>query len=264
MIKVLSIAGSDCSGGAGIQADIKTMSALGAYAMSVITAVTAQNTLGVCGYEAVSPQLLTSQIDCVMTDIPPRAIKIGMLPSAASVEAVANALHRYDLPPIVLDPVMVSTSGHSLLAPDTVEAMTALLFPMAAIITPNVHEARALTGIDSPQLQARQLLRLGSQAVLVKGGDRQGSHKYDYLALQSSNEIIEFSTPTILTPNTHGTGCTLSSAIATYLARGQSITQAVTMAREYLLSALAANAQAQIGHGHGPVNHFFNLHSCHQ
>ncbi len=257
MISVLSLAGSDCSGGAGVQADIKTMSALGAYAMSVITAVTAQNTLGVRCYEAVSPELVTAQIDCVMTDIPPQAIKVGMLPSAAVVEAVVHALERYDLPPLVVDPVMVSTSGHALLAPDAVEAMKTLLFPKATIITPNVHEARALTGIDDPRQQARQLLELGCGAVLVKGGDRQGNRKYDYLAQQDSAEVIEYSAPTINSLNTHGTGCTLSSAIATYLAKGEPLERAVALAREYLLAAIAANATVKIGGGHGPVNHFF-------
>lgn len=253
----LTIAGSDSSGGAGIQADIKTMSALGCYAMSVITAVTAQNTSGVTMTAGVAPEMVEAQIDAVMTDIPPLAIKTGMLYSAPVVEAVARALTRnVTQKHLVVDPVMVSTSGFKLIADDAIEAMVESIFPLAEVVTPNVAEAKVLTGSDDPYRQAEAILAMGPRAVLLKGGDKCGAIKTDLL-FTALGEQVALSAPEVNTPNTHGTGCTLSAAIVSFIAQGCPLTEAVEKAKNYLTDALISGARFRIGAGHGPVDHFY-------
>lgn len=253
----LTIAGSDSCGGAGIQADIKTMSALGCYAMSVVTAITAQNTLGVTMTRGVKPSLVKAQIDAVMTDIPPLAIKTGMLYSKSVVMAVVRALKRNNATPhLVVDPVMVSTSGFKLISDDAIEAMVKQLFPLAELVTPNVAEAKVLADTDDPYEQAERILAMGPRAVLLKGGDRSGNEKIDLL-FTASGSLITHSAPEVNTPNTHGTGCTLSSAIVSYLANGLSLTDAVMEAKSYVTEALVSGARFKIGAGHGPVDHFY-------
>ncbi len=252
----LTIAGSDSSGGAGIQADIKTMTALGVYAESVITALTAQNTLGVDGVVATEPAFIRQQMDSVFSDIRPDAVKIGMLPTAGAVRAVAEGLRAWDAPFVVLDPVMVATSGAALSEGGAVAALDELL-PLAYVATPNIPEAEVLSGmrIESRQdmLQAaRAILEAkGCGAVLVKGGHLAGTAS-DVLVERSGAETW-FETERIETKNTHGTGCTLSSAIASYLAKGKNLQDAVRLAKDYLTRAIKANPG--LGQGHGPVNH---------
>nr|7R8Y_A Chain A, Phosphomethylpyrimidine Kinase [synthetic construct]7R8Y_B Chain B, Phosphomethylpyrimidine Kinase [synthetic construct] len=253
----LTIAGSDSGGGAGIQADLKTFSALGVYGMSVITAVTAQNTLGVQGVHDIPPELVAAQIDAVFEDLRVDAVKTGMLSNAEIVEAVAEALRRYGVRPLVVDPVMVAKSGDPLLAPDAVEALKERLFPLATIITPNLPEAEVLLGRpirteEEMEEAARRLLALGPKAVLLKGGHLEGEEAVDLLA--DGEGIHRFSAPRVQTRNTHGTGCTLSAAIAAHLARGHDLPEAVREAKAYLTGAI--KAAPSIGHGHGPVNHF--------
>lgn len=253
----LTIAGSDSCGGAGIQADIKTMSALGCYAMSVITAITAQNTRGVTATEGVAPSMVEAQIDAVMTDIPPLAVKTGMLYSAPVVEAVVRALKRNNATQhIVVDPVMVSTSGFRLIADDAIEAMIKGLFPLAELVTPNVAEAKVLSGSDDPLRQAEAILAMGPRAVLLKGGDRSGYTKTDLLFTADGGQTA-YSAPEVNTPNTHGTGCTLSSAIISFLAHGFTLHEAIEKAKNYLTEALVSGARFKIGAGHGPVDHFY-------
>ncbi len=252
----LTIAGSDSSGGAGIQADIKTMSALGVYAESVITALTAQNTLGVDGVVATEPAFIRQQMDSVFSDIRPDAVKIGMLPTAGAVHAVAEGLRAWDAPFVVLDPVMVATSGAALSEGGAVAALDELL-PLAYVATPNIPEAEVLSGmhIESRQdmLQAaRAILEAkGCAAVLVKGGHLAGTAS-DVLVERSGTETW-FETERIEAKNTHGTGCTLSSAMASYLAKGENLQDAVRLAKRYLTRAIKANPG--LGKGHGPVNH---------
>ena len=252
---ILTIAGSDCSGGAGIQADIKTISALGAYAASAITAITVQNTCGVTGIHAVPPTYIQGQIQAVMTDIPPISVKIGMLNDAGTIRAIAESLHRFTpyYKYIVLDPVMVSTSGCKLIEDDAIEALTSLLMPLATLITPNLSEAEVLTGkriatIPDMEKAAKELLAFGSQAVLVKG---------DVLYIKGEDRPHLFSSPKIESRNTHGTGCTLSSAIATYLALGEPLEEAVRKAKAYVYQGILSGKDVHIGEGHGPLNHFF-------
>lgn len=244
-----------------MQADIKTMSALGVYAASVITAVTAQNTTGVFDTLVLPPSLIQAQIRAVLTDIHPRAIKIGMLGNGQSAAAVAEALSECQLP-IVLDPVMVSTSGHRLAEPQAVSVIREQLLPQARLITPNLPEAEVLAGIPinshSDMLRAAQrILDIGAQAVLIKGGHASGTTKRDLL-LQPDGQQLLLEAATVETTNTHGTGCTLSSAIAAHLALGCNLPKAVQLAKDYLHHALQAGAHVQIGAGHGPVNHFFD------
>ncbi len=258
MKKVLTIAGSDSSGGAGIQADIKTMCAHGIYAMSAITALTAQNTLGVSGIFEVSPEFLKAQIDAVFTDIVPDAVKIGMVSSAPLAQIVAERLVYYNAKNIVLDPVMVATSGSKLMKSDTVEVITEKLFSKASLITPNIAEAQVLTGaeIKSKSDMERAGKTLFGQygcAVLIKGGHLSDSAD-DVLV---KNDIIWFKGNRIDNPNNHGTGCTLSSAIASNLAKGMSIEDAIIYAKEYITDAL--KVQLDLGHGSGPLNHMFAL-----
>lgn len=255
----LTIAGSDSSGGAGIQADIKTMSAIGCYAMSVITSVTAQNTTGVRSIMPISPTVVADQIDMVMTDIPPLAVKIGMLCNAEVATAVAERLEHYRPDNLIVDPVMVSTSGSMLLEEDAVEILISRIFPLATLVTPNQMETKVLTGSDKTAVQIEKLRRLGCRNILIKGGDTDRNDiKVDILHLSDSDETIELKADAIDTRNTHGTGCTLSSAIASYLALGYELHDAVSMAKLYVTHALEAGSWITTGHGHGPVNHFFS------
>ncbi len=260
---VMTIAGSDSSGGAGIQADIKTISAIGCYAMSAITALTAQNTTGVRSVMGVEPQIVLDQIEMAATDIPPLAVKTGMLYDAGVVGAVAEGLRRlrsYNPHlPVIVDPVMVSTSGAPLLEPDAVEAVVTQIFPLATLITPNIAEARVLAGTESTDGQIAALTALGCRNILLKGGDSQRTDmKADILFLEGSDEPVTLVADAVMTRNTHGTGCTLSAAIASYLALGYSLTDAVESAKLFITRALRAGASVTVGKGHGPVNHFFS------
>ncbi len=261
--KVLTIAGSDSGGGAGIQADLKTISAIGCYGMSVITALTAQNTRGVFGIHAVPPAFAVEQIDAVLSDIGADAIKIGMLYSAELIEAVAAALKKHNAARIVLDPVMVAQSGDKLLQDDAVEAIKTHLMPLAQVVTPNIPEAEVLNGqrIQSDKDAegvAKQLAAHGSRSILIKGGHGDDQHSSDLLYLTDGDRLMWLPAERIATQNNHGTGCTLSSAIASYLARGHDTQAAVQKAKSFMNSAIAAGAAFKIGHGHGPVHHFFN------
>ncbi|MGD1968129.1 MAG: bifunctional hydroxymethylpyrimidine kinase/phosphomethylpyrimidine kinase [Desulfobacterales bacterium] len=260
--KVLTIAGSDSGGGAGIQADLKTFSAIGCYGMSVITALTAQNTRGVNGIHAVPPAFAVEQIDAVLRDIGADAIKIGMLYSAELIEAVAAALKRHDAQKIVLDPVMVAQSGDKLLQDDAVEAIKIYLMPLATVVTPNLPEAVVLTGQEiqsdkDVENAARSLAARGSKSILIKGGHGDDNQSSDLLYLARENRFVRLVAERVQTRNNHGTGCTLSSAIAAYLAQGHNIEPAVQKAKVYMNQAIAAGAAYKIGHGHGPVHHFF-------
>ncbi|WP_311220881.1 MULTISPECIES: bifunctional hydroxymethylpyrimidine kinase/phosphomethylpyrimidine kinase [unclassified Acidovorax] len=257
--RVLSIAGSDSGGGAGIQADLKTFSALGCYGMTAITAITAQNTLGVRGIHGIPPDMLRAQIDAVVEDIGVDAVKIGMLHSPEVVRVVADAIRRHGLPHVVLDPVMVATSGDRLIATETVGALVSELFPLAEVVTPNLDEAgwllgRRIDGVDALDDAAADLLALGAQAVLLKGGHLPGDWVVDVLA--GAGGLRErLQSARIVTHNGHGTGCTLSSAIASHLALGLPLKEAVQAARAYILAAIAAGADVRTGSGHGPLNH---------
>lgn len=259
---ILTIAGSDCSGGAGIQADIKTISALGAYAASAVTAITVQNTRGVTGIHPVPPACVKAQIEAVMADIRPRAVKIGMVNDAGTIRAIAESLEAYPSHYTVLDPVMISTSGHRLMEEDAITALTDRLMPLATLITPNLHEAEALTGkkistLSEMEAAARELLAFGSQAVLVKGGHLEEEEMCDVLYIKGETQPRLFSSPKIESRNTHGTGCTLSSAIATYLALGEPLGEAVRKAKAYVHQGISTGKDVHIGAGHGPLNHFF-------
>lgn len=259
--RVLSIAGSDSGGGAGIQADLKTFAALGCYGMTAITALTAQNTTGVRSIHGVPLDFLADQIDAVVEDIGVDAVKIGMLHSAPTVRAVAAAIDRHQLPNVVLDPVMVATSGARLIEGDAVEALVRELFPRTAVVTPNLDEAALLVGRelrteDDMHRAARELLERGARAVLVKGGHLEGAMVSDLL-LVAGAPARWFRGPRIDTPNTHGTGCTLSSAIAASLALGMDLEAAVARARDFVRGALEAGAHARTGAGSGPLNHGF-------
>lgn len=255
MKTVLTIAGSDCSGGAGIQADIKTMIMNGVYAMSAITALTAQNTTGVYGIQETSPEFLDNQLDCIFTDIFPDAVKIGMLSSAEIMHHVAVKLQQYHAHHIVLDPVMISTSGHRLMDKDAEQTLQKELFPLAEIITPNIPEAEALTGLqitnaDSMEEAAHKLYESFHISVLLKGGHRINDAND---LLYTNGHGIWLHGERINNPNTHGTGCTLSSAIASNLARGFSLEDSVRRSKQYLTDAL--KAQLDLGHGSDPLDH---------
>jgi hydroxymethylpyrimidine/phosphomethylpyrimidine kinase len=255
-----TIAGSDSGGGAGIQADLKTFAALGVYGVSVITALTAQNTRGVTGIHEVPAEFITAQIDAVFSDFNVGAVKIGMLANAKAVAAVASGLDRHKQSNIVLDPVMVATSGDRLLEADAIEQLRRLLIPKALVLTPNLPEAAALldTTIAEDEAvmrhQAHRLLKLGAKAVLIKGGHDTGPESIDLLV--EPDRTTRLSAERIATRNTHGTGCTLSSAIAAGLANGQSLTDAVRGAKSYVTAAIAAADRLAVGSGHGPVHHF--------
>jgi hydroxymethylpyrimidine/phosphomethylpyrimidine kinase len=260
----LTIAGSDSSGGAGIQADLKTFAALGAYGASVITALTAQNTRGVSGIHPVPDAFVTTQLDAVFGDLDVKAVKIGMVAELATIEAIAAGLARWSRAPIVLDPVMVATSGDRLLSADAVASLRTKLIPHAALITPNLPEAAAL--LDEPVAsseaaiasQGRRLLAMGCPAVLIKGGHGQGAESIDYLF--SANGILALPAPRLATHNTHGTGCSLSSAIAALLAKGETLEAAVRHAKAFVTAAIAAADRLDVGHGHGPIHHFHRFY----
>ncbi|MCJ2067162.1 bifunctional hydroxymethylpyrimidine kinase/phosphomethylpyrimidine kinase [Methylobacterium sp. J-088] len=261
----VTIAGSDSGGGAGIQADLKTFSALGVYGASVITALTAQNTRGVQGIHDVPAEFVARQIDSVFSDLAVRAVKIGMLSRTDVIVAVAEGLARHaGAIPVVLDPVMVATSGDRLIADDAVATLRDRLLAQADLITPNLPEAAVLLGesvAEDPATaaaQARRLLALGARAVLIKGGHGTGRDSIDHL-VTADGTLQTLVAPRIATANTHGTGCTLSSAIAAGLARGLALPAAVAEAKTYLTAALGAADQLQVGTGHGPVHHFHGL-----
>lgn len=258
----LTIAGSDSGGGAGIQADLKTFSALGVYGTSAITAITAQNTRGVLAIEAISPAMVSTQIAAVLDDIPPQAIKIGMLASSEIVAAVAAEIDGYG-GPVVLDPVMVAKSGDALLADEAEAALIERLLPRAHVLTPNLPEAARLLGRDQAQdadeteTQGRVLLGLGARAVVMKGGHAVGPTCVDRLVTASG--VVALGRPRLNTRNTHGTGCNLSSAIAAELAKGAGVEDAVRRAQAWLHGAIRAADGLGIGGGHGPVHHFHEV-----
>lgn len=258
----LTIAGSDSGGGAGIQADLKTFSALQVYGTSAITAITAQNTRGVFAVEAVPPAVVAAQIRAVLEDIPPKAIKIGMLASSEIVEAVADAIKGYD-GPVVLDPVMVAKSGDALLAREAEAALIERLLPRADVLTPNLPEAARLLGRDpardtaETEAQGRALRGLGARAVVMKGGHAEGPRCIDRLVTASG--VVAMEQPRLVTRNTHGTGCSLSSAIAAELAKGAEVEPAVRRAQAWLHGAIGAADGLGIGEGHGPVHHFHEV-----
>jgi hydroxymethylpyrimidine/phosphomethylpyrimidine kinase len=260
----LTIAGSDSSGGAGIQADLKTFAAFGVYGASAITALTAQNTRGVNGIHAVPADFVTAQIDAVFTDLAVGAVKIGMVGDRAAIDAIAAALTRWSPKFVVLDPVMVATSGSRLLAPDAVEALRTKLIPLASILTPNLPEAATL--LDEPvatsaaaiESQGRRLLALGAGAVLIKGGHGEGRDSIEYLIGDGS--VVALAAPRVATKNTHGTGCSLSSAIAAGLAKGETRETAVRNAKDFISAAIAAADRFTVGHGHGPIHHFHRFY----
>ena len=260
----LTIAGSDSSGGAGIQADLKTFAAFGVYGASVITALTAQNTEGVRGIHHVPAEFVTAQIDAVFADLVVGAVKIGMVAQLATIDAISAGLARWSPKHVVLDPVMVATSGDRLLATEAVEALRTKLIPRASLITPNLPEAAAL--LDEPvasceaevERQGRRLLALGCQAVLIKGGHGEGSESIDYLI--DEERAIVLAAPRIAAKNTHGTGCSLSSAVAAGLAKGEDMETAVQHAKTWISAAIAAADRFSVGHGHGPIHHFHKFY----
>lgn len=260
---VLTIAGSDSGGGAGIQADIKAISAMGCYAASAITAITVQNTLGVQAVHPVPLDILRGQIDAVLSDIGADAIKIGMLHSSEVVNLVAEMIEKYQIRNIVLDPVMVSTSGHRLIEEDAVEVIKTRLMPLARVITPNVPEAEILAGCkiageDEFEAIARRLSDNGNVSVLMKAGHLSGDSLVDYFYNAEDDTITKLQSKRVQTRNTHGTGCTLSSAFAASLAKGENLTDAAISAKRYIEQAIISGAEYEIGKGHGPVNHGFD------
>jgi len=259
----VTIAGSDSGGGAGIQADLKTFSALGVYGATVITALTAQNTHGVSAIHDVPPEFVTAQIDAVFSDLAVGAVKIGMLSRAPVIKAVAQGLDRWKQTQVVLDPVMVATSGDRLLAPDAVDMLRRELLPRARVVTPNLPEAAALLDAKiaaseaEMQAQAERILALGAKAVLIKGGHGEGEESVDLLL--DGQTMTRLAVHRIATQNTHGTGCTLSAAIAAGLAKGQDLATAAREAKEFVTDAIAAADLLEVGGGHGPVHHFHSL-----
>ena len=259
MKTALSIAGSDCSGGAGIQADLKTMTMHGVYAMSVVTALTAQNTTGVRGIQEATPEFLADQIDAVFQDIRPDAVKIGMIPNAALIRVVADRLKFYGAQNVVVDPVMVATSGSALMENDAVQALVVELLPLCTLVTPNIPEAQVLSGmaIETRDDMIRAAKKIGDTcgcAVLLKGGHSVNDAN-DLLYLNGMS--LWFHGKRIDNPNTHGTGCTLSSAIAANLAKGYSLEESVQRAKDYISGALSA--MLDLGQGSGPMDHGFTL-----
>lgn len=273
-ICALTIAGSDSSGGAGIQADIKTMSALGVYAASAITSVTVQNTVGVSAIQAISPDIVGGQIKAVMEDIRPQAVKIGMVNDRDTIVAIAGVLSQFrDVwQSVIVDPVMVSTSGCRLMQEDALSDFCSLLLPIATLLTPNIPEAEILSGVkilteEDMHLAAHRILDLGCRAVLIKGGHSEGNRKVDMLYVRddsivegqlAARPVQRYEHETITTRNTHGTGCTLSSAITSFVARGLCLADAIGAAKKYLSEAIGAGKDVEIGKGHGPVNHLYN------
>ena len=262
--RVLTIAGSDSGGGAGIQADLKTISANGCYGMSVITALTAQNTLGVAGIHAVPIDFVTAQMEAVLSDIGVDAVKIGMLFSPELIRTVADNLKKFSITKIILDPVMVAQSGDKLLQDEAIAALKQYLIPLAELITPNLPEAsvllgREITTAEAIEAAAIELAGLGCHNVLIKGGHLESGDSDDSLYLGAEQRIVTFPGARIPTRNNHGTGCTLSSAIASFIAKGENIVTAVGHAKEYITGAIRAGADYRLGKGHGPVHHFFRF-----
>lgn len=263
MFKALSIAGSDSGGGAGIQADIKSFSANGVYGMTVITAITAQNTTGVQGYVDVPLEYIAMQIDSVFTDLRPDAVKTGMLSNPDTVALVARKLHEYKVKNLVVDPVMIAKGGSPLLKKEAVQNMTGMLFPQARIITPNIPEAEFITGkkiVSSADMMdiCLELADAGAEAVLLKGGHLGTEEANDLL--YDGDKFHTFTSKRISTKNTHGTGCTLASAIAANLAKGMHIYDAVKWAKDYIQGAIEHADSLNIGSGHGPVHHFYRFY----
>lgn len=257
----LTIAGSDSGGGAGIQADLKTFSSLGVYGASVITAITAQNTKGVRGIQAVSQEIVKGQIEAVFEDLRIDAVKIGMLHNKENVESVANAIDSYCPSRVILDPVMISTSGSKLMEDEAIESLISELFHRVTLITPNIDEAAFLSGMpirneQEMETAAQKLQAMGCRSVLMKGGHLGGQEMADILFAEGEAPL-RLVAPAINTQNTHGTGCTLSAAIAAYMALGEKLSEAVQAAKRYITAALEAGADVQTGHGNGPLNHFF-------
>ena len=260
MKHLLTIAGSDSSGGAGIQADLKTFAAHGVFGMSVITAVTAQNTCGVTAVQDISPDIITAQIDAVFSDIRVDGVKIGMVSRTESIHAIAEALKKWKPPVVVVDPVMISKSGYPLLQPDACEALIKELLPLATLLTPNLPEAEAICGFaikteQDMEKAAAHIISLGAKAVLVKGGHLEGSKADDYL--YDGRQGTWLPGTRIQTRHTHGTGCTLSSALASNLAKGMHLTEAVKAAKDYVTTAIRHGIA--LGKGHGPTHHFVEL-----
>jgi hydroxymethylpyrimidine/phosphomethylpyrimidine kinase len=265
MHTVLTIAGSDSGGGAGIQADLKTFAAHGVYGLSAVTAVTAQNTLGVTAVQALPADLVTAQIEAVAGDLEPSAVKTGMLATAAIVEAVAAAIESLDLPNVVVDPVMVAKGGERLLDADAVDVLRAELIPRALVVTPNAAEAAWLSGIevrslDAAREAAERIRRLGARAVIVKGGHLGGLYSVDVLC--DADGVVELTAERIDTRHTHGTGCTFASAIAANLAVGLALRDAARLAKEYVTGAILC--APELGGGHGPLDHFWRSSPPHR
>ncbi|KIC48169.1 bifunctional hydroxymethylpyrimidine kinase/phosphomethylpyrimidine kinase [Tateyamaria sp. ANG-S1] len=260
---VLSIAGSDPSGGAGIQADLKAIAANRAYGMAALTALTAQNTQGVTGVETISPAFVTAQIKAVFADVRVDAVKIGMIANAKIADAVADALEKHPDTPVVLDPVMIAKGGAPLLQPDAMDTLRTKLVPRATVITPNLPEAAHLldqpvaTTRDEMAAQAKALTDLGPKAALIKGGHLDGLDSPDVLCVHGEQHW--FNSARTPGKNTHGTGCTLSSALAAQLAHGVALPDAIAAAKTYVTGAIAAADMLSVGHGHGPVHHFYDL-----
>jgi hydroxymethylpyrimidine/phosphomethylpyrimidine kinase len=253
---VMTIAGSDSGGGAGIQADLKTFSALGVFGTSTLTAITAQNTVGVTAIHEVPTDIIAAQIDAVLSDIGANAVKTGMLSSASIVMTVADSIRRHGIANLVVDPVMVAKSGDRLLRQEAVGALRTALLPLATVVTPNIPEAEDLTGISistdaDVRRVAQAIIDMGAQSVVVKGGHRDGPPTDVYY---DGNQFLEFTTERIPTSNTHGTGCTFASAVAAFLAHGNTVPQSVERAKEYVTAAIRASYP--IGKGHGPLHHF--------
>lgn len=262
MKKVLTVAGSDCSGGAGIQADLKTFSAHGVYGMSVIVSVVAENTSRVIDIQDISPDMIEKQLDAVFEDIEVDAVKIGMLSGLECMKAVSGKLKKYKPSNVVIDPVMLAKGGHALMRENALEFFKAELIPQAYLLTPNIPEAEAITGItlsdESDCMKAARLIySMGAGNVMIKGGHGTGEAKD---ILFDGESYYTFSTQRINTKNTHGTGCTLSSAIASNLAKGKNTREAVQKAKDYV--TMAIRNSLEIGKGHGPTNHFYNLYKC--
>lgn len=259
---VLTIAGFDGSGGAGIQADIKTISALGCYATSVLTALPVQNTMGVRNIYPVPIDAVSDQLATIFEDIMPDAIKIGMVHTPELVEVITESLIQYPDVPVVFDPVMVATSGHRLIEEETVCAITEKLFPLSEIITPNMDEASILAQMEVGTLEemykaTERIKKMGCRNILLKGGHQEGSRIISVF-MDGENEFFEFETMKLVTANTHGSGCTLSSAIASFRAQGKNLQHAVSLAQQYVFEAIINGADVKTGNGHGPLNHFFD------
>lgn len=257
--KVLTIAGSDCSGGAGIQADLKTFSALGCYGMSVVTAITAQNTEGVAGVHPCPVDFLSMQLRSVFDDVPPDAVKVGMLANAVSVMTLSVFLKDKQVPNLVVDPVMVSTSGDSLISNNAIDVLKKHLIPLADVLTPNGPEVEMLLGkrVNDPVKAVEGLLALGCKSVLLKGGHGRTSKSIDLFA--DKDGVQAFEAPRHKTKNTHGTGCTLSSAIAANLAKGLAMREAIGEAKSYITEAITHADELDVGQGAGPVHHFWDV-----